>query len=159
MLNSVLNTDAGHGVKVVGGGKLQRTGKRYSRTLRAILAEQLISGPLAVNRLSPKQAAAITETTMAEIRAIRRARTASLALYLDMKIGRVDVDAVRKWQLANKPVSDERLKRLIERAGIDRVFGVLDELTKPVNANAAVTVNPHTANGNGSAITAPQAIL
>lgn len=152
---TLLHNDRSSAVKLVGGGKLQRNRKRYSRTLRAVLADQLIDGPLAVNRLSPKQAAAITKTTMAEIRAVRRARTSSPADYFSMKIGRVNVDAVRKQQLANEPVSDERVKRIIERIGVTRVFDMLDTMTKPINGTA-VSPNGHTANsGNGSATITP----
>jgi hypothetical protein len=147
-----IDTSNGSGavVKTIDGRKLQRARGRYSPTLRAVLADQLTS-QVAVKNLSRRQAAAVTNTTIADIRAVRRARTSAPGDYAALRAGRLDVETVRQRQLAGRPISDERLRRIIERAGAERTFDAICALIEPANGMA----NGHHAANNDAAVAAP----
>ena len=139
----------------IDGLKLARSRRRFSQTLRAVLADELTTGEQAVRNLTKRQAAAIAGVRMADIRAARKARTSSPADYEAMRADRTDVTAVRRRQLASRPISDAKLERTIVGAGLGRALAALDRLTAPPNG-AAATANGHTATaGNSSATTAP----
>jgi hypothetical protein len=136
-------------VKVISGRRLQSSRRRYSPTMRAVLADELVNGAIAVKDFSPRQAAAIASVRMAQVRAIRRARASAPLDYAALRGGRLDVEAARRQQLADRPISEARLRRLIQRAGPDRVLDMPDAMTMP----ASNAVQP--AGGNGRAATQP----
>lgn len=146
MLRRVFNSDATSSVKVLDGRKVQGAGKRYSRTLRAVLADGLIDGSIALKNLSPRQAAAITATKMVDARTVRTAPPRELAA---MRADRLSVKEVRRQQLANRRMSNAEFKRMLIREGVGRALDLIDELTRP-QSNDAATSGHVAANDNDS---------
>jgi hypothetical protein len=154
---ALLDSNHSTAVKRVVGTKLQRRLTTMPRTFAALLAESMTAGEVVVGHFAQRQACKLTGARPRDLQVIRNATPFELAA---MRKGDLDIDTVRKSQLANKPVSDKKLRTVIQHAGVERVFGVLDELTAPTTNGTVVSPNGHAATGgNGSAITTSAELL
>jgi hypothetical protein len=148
-VRTFLDSATGLLVKPVSGRGLQICQHHFSPTLRAVLAHNLQNGTVALVNLSPRQAAMITGTRLVDARTVRDATPLEVVA---MRADKLAVADVRRQQLSNRPISDKRLKRVIERAGLSRVFDLLDELTRPAGkTNGHATGHDNDNNGNGGA--------